>query len=108
MNIPHEAIEKAIEGGWKSDLYTDEQWEKIKHLFSVSGIPDMAVLALDSSFWQSLGKALGWEEPELELAGLMPTWMKLAKQFYHIILSQQDTQPFWEELLTPHEIKRDV
>lgn len=55
-----EAIEKAIEGGWKhpftglpafrapTEEWLKENWRKYAHIF------------LDPLFWQSLGKAMGW------------------------------------------------
>lgn len=45
--IPKEAIEKGIEGGWETYA---SYWQTI----------DWQVIALDPSFWQALGKALGW------------------------------------------------
>lgn len=52
-------IEKAIEGGWKSNLYTDEQWENVKEMYSSSGINDWQ---LDPLAWQAVGKVEGWRE----------------------------------------------
>lgn len=56
-----QAIEKAIEGGWKhpftglpafrapTEEWLKENWRKYAHIF------------LDPLFWQSLGKAMGWK-----------------------------------------------
>lgn len=51
-----ETISKAIEGGWL----------EVK---SAPGCYDLelAPLFLDPSFWQSLGKALGWDEDSIAL-----------------------------------------
>ncbi|KKN71723.1 hypothetical protein LCGC14_0417890 [marine sediment metagenome] len=51
-----QAIEKAIEGGWKP---------KVHRHYSLSQEKDYrdmweAYTLLDTSFWQSLGKAMGW------------------------------------------------
>ncbi len=58
--IPKEAIEKAIEGGWNT--YIANGWSPLEWC----GAPrfsgdELYFIALDPSFWQSLGKALGWK-----------------------------------------------
>lgn len=45
-----EAIAKAIEGGWDEKKWFEEHTHICSAIF------------LDSSFWQALGKALGWAE----------------------------------------------
>lgn len=52
-----DAISRAIQGGWKSNLYDAEQWEHVKSLYPTSGIQDWT---LDPAFWQALGKTEGW------------------------------------------------
>ncbi len=53
-----QAIEKSIEGGW------DNAWrdEENDHLFMDEMVDEVNVFLLDPSFWQSLGKAMGWIE----------------------------------------------
>lgn len=109
--IPKQAIEKAIEGGWKFRGYDFD----IK--FLVKKYPYH--IALDRSFWQALGKALGWGEKRYKqsvVATLIrggnhrahirmqrkPTpnrWKKEALRFYDLILTGGDTEKFWAELL---------
>ena len=54
-------IEKAIEGGWKN-------WERHfthKTNIALDGEDEFGIVAqiiLDPSFWQALGKSLGWEK----------------------------------------------
>jgi hypothetical protein len=120
MIIPKEAIEKAIEGGWKyngkkvrrvtlddptraPETFTveigDNELEYCKYMM-------WQAIALDPSFWQSLGKALGW--PEYEETGSWSydgneerdwTWRVRAHRFYDLILTGGDTDAFWKEIL---------
>lgn len=90
--IPKAAIEKAIEGGWnspKSGSLADMIWE---------------TTALDPTFWQALGKSLGWptgKEPDVSLFEWETKgWSGRAHQFFDLILTGQDTAAFWDELLT--------
>ena len=75
--IPHTAIERAIEGGWKptggykdfseeiairaSIIIDNSRWYFVvpNELRILMG--HLSDVALDPSFWQSLGKALGWD-----------------------------------------------
>jgi hypothetical protein len=79
MQIPREAVEKAIEGGWKPD---------VNDLFQSS--ERQTKIALDPSFWQALGKALGWGETEVYSWDGKPTltmyWRLKADRFYDLIL----------------------
>lgn len=84
--IPKAALEKAIEGGWKyksSDRYSRE--EAIAVLMTL-----WEGTALDSSFWQALGRALGWNEDDSIMQ---------ARHFCYLVLTGGDTGKFWDELL---------
>lgn len=94
--IPKYIIEKAIEGGWKfqrSDRVSDEEAIEITLL-------DWERIALDPSFWQSLGKSLGWVTHTMsgELPLREQDWYIEAKRFYNLILTGGDTEKFWNEL----------
>lgn len=131
MNIPKEAIEKAIAGGWKPKWdvfdfgkyhifyrYADEEFE-ITH----------EEIALDPSFWIALGKALGWEKKMVVRRGMvignfgwenpdknirfygeemgagmdyMNPWIYYAHRFYNLVLTGCDTKAFWADLLSTH------
>lgn len=99
--IPKEAIEKAVEGGWRGVITTKQTWENI---------------ALDPSFWQALGKALGWSDTRKSNYDFLgkphvreemqpsPDWTRNALRFYDLILTEGDTKAFWGELLSvPHK-----
>jgi hypothetical protein len=90
--IPKQAIEKAIEGGW---LEANQPWLQ-QHLMS-----DSYHIALDPSFWQALGKALGKENHMEALAHDwdVPWWRGQALNFYDLILTGDDTEKFWADLL---------
>lgn len=147
--IPAHIIEKAIEGGWKCQTLLEEEglgtprWDieapnilvvrRVRIGFGGDPSPvkfeiSLAEIALDPLFWQSLGKALGWNieihdgcctvcgEPMPEgetmfnfhgYSGNCPKpplksreWNKEAHRFYDLILTGGDTEKFWEELLT--------
>ena len=109
--IPQRAIELAIEGGWVQDYFIDE-----------CGLHDSDIL-LDPAFWQSLGKALGAEEPKwhckhynpkandpgergcasdfCEYAGWPGDWHTHWHRFIDA-LADGTTDQFWDDLL-PHE-----
>lgn len=98
--IPKEAIEKAIEGGWRSEylnchIITHSDWYITvgDSRFSCKGEPASTV-ALDPSFWQSLGKALGWSTMENHQQS-----RREALRYYYLILTRGDTKKFWDELL---------
>lgn len=91
MQIPKEVIKRAVAGGWQNQSNTPislvtghtEQWERV---------------ALDPTFWQALGKALGWEKLETNSAEWFE-WSENAHRFYDLNLQGQDTTAFWESLL---------
>lgn len=106
--IPELAITKAFEGGWRpyydrrhNDDYGSWEWQGI---------------ALDSDFWQALGKSLGWgtscwhyterglyevyRHPAVcGLSSARSQWQIQAQRFYDLILQGKDIAPFWQELL---------
>lgn len=100
MNIPKEAIEKAITGGWTPEGMDglNIQFRNKSINFYVSGFLDVKgtfifthqEIALDPTFWQALGKALRWH-PDFCFAA--------AHRFYDLILQSKDTDDFWQELL---------
>ena len=107
MTIPKEAIEKAIDGGWynyPSDFNLNDHYVE-KHDSS-------CMTALDPTFWQSLGKALGWPEEYAIRHKELPknsvenfrleidkNWQSHAIDFYDLILTNGDTEKFWSDLL---------
>lgn len=98
--IPILAIKKAIEGGYKvprilrtGDLIIDTQFMQQQ-------------LALDPTFWQALGTALGWKEEPREFDGpffgmkiFTQEWQLEALRFCELVLTSGDTTSFWEDLL---------
>lgn len=118
--IPKTAIELAIKGGY------DARWDNdVEIFFSVrrSGSePHLLktlteeVVALDPSFWQALGKELGWSDSfdnvyRGESMNSEGTWETrevhitekvanhYAHRFYDKILQGEDTTEFWNEIL---------
>jgi hypothetical protein len=106
--IPKNAIEEAIEGGWcknygngKNAFYfhCGVNWVRVK----VTGPDDIArqftyaEVALDPTFWQALGKSLGWKKERGRNTD--NAWIFYARDFYDLILQGKDTAEFWKELL---------
>lgn len=91
--IPKEAIEKAWKAGWQGqrDFSLSNEEETL----------NWQTIALDLSFWQSLGKTLGWNEHDGALThfGMEEGWRFHAIRFYDLILTEQDTKVFWDEVL---------
>lgn len=107
MHIPKEIIEKAIEGGWRPEncryptiksLQIDGVWFDVQNSSSPIFFA-YEVIVLDPTFWQSLGKSLGWEESEPTNPLGIPKWRNEAGIFYDLILTNQPTDIFWQELL---------
>lgn len=93
MNIPKEAIEKARLCGWRDGGWDDLDLPKQNN----------AEIALDKTFWQALGKCLGWDERMREWIAYgereMPEWNMHALDFAEHIYQGQSTDNFWKELL---------
>lgn len=116
MNIPKLAIKRAIEGGWRPYFEDSSAEDTVHFVLYDRERPSEKEIALDPSFWQSLGKALGWEkqcefceawfEPENPRhcwCDTKPFWIgghiKRARDFYDLILTGGDTDAYWKELL---------
>jgi hypothetical protein len=94
--IPKEVIEKAMEGGW---LERDRPISPMPPDVLQSMI-DWESTALDPKFWEGLGKALGQsgEDPEGR-----PRVFRRADDFFHLVVSGDDTGRFWKALLAHDE-----
>ncbi len=111
--IPKSAIEKAIEGGAK--ISPNWKYNKDGIYWSKNQYITWEEIALDPTFWQALGKALGWDFEELICKACgkdecgrgwhcgttqaKQTWINEARRFYDLILTGQPTDKFWEEIL---------
>lgn len=98
--IPNEALEKAIEGGWLGvDLPSSSMfvWSESRYGANYEHAGACAI-ALDPSFWQSLAKALEWQEWN-ENWGVDGKGYVHAMRFYDLILTGGDTDKFWRDLL---------
>lgn len=119
MNIPEQAIDKALEGGWRPKRV-------IVGNHNESGYRSEEIV-LDPDFWQGLGKALGWgsavacikcghywlfgtikcpvdgseklKDTKTGRDGYINVWHSYAMDFYDLILTGGDTEKFWDELL---------
>lgn len=107
--IPKEIIEKAIEGGWRPTYLA------LPHLHNIHCDYE---IALDRTFWIALGKVLGWsfqcedcgaKGSDLDefyctkcqkIVRLKGDWFVFAHRFYDLILTGQNTDEFWQSLLT--------
>lgn len=105
--IPKQVIKMAIKGGWLSPLKNEGKWSIIKTWRGTFMRPyqyddleiSLADLALDPLFWQSLGKALEWDDVEDE-STRTSYWHFNALKFFSLILTNGDTEKFWKDLIT--------
>jgi hypothetical protein len=97
MQIPREAIEKAIEGGWAT-----YKGEPIEFYFYDECRPKWQEIAFDPSFWQALGQTLNWYGLYSDVFGkdAIAAWQRKAHEFYALVLTSRNTEKFWEDLLT--------
>lgn len=135
MNIPKKIIEKAIEGGWSPDCNNPRwlhfmkdglAWRQFDNEMPLpfdTNLVHFATTVIDPTFWQALGKELGWNKRvckgcgseakpvEGEYHRICPTcnrgnedridgWQFRAHRFYNLLLTGGDTDAFWKELLT--------
>lgn len=118
MTIPKLAIEKAIEGGWQDGQALDSKrieitgmgYIRIYHWDSSEfNAYDWQEVALDPTFWQALGKALGWPKEvnypakEIYQFRCAATCDFHAHRFYDLVLTGGGTEAFWKELLETAE-----
>lgn len=89
--IPKQAALKAAEGGWRGFII--EPRERADTTLS-----NWRDIALDPTFWQALGKALGWQgkhHPQTDMLVLQAQVHTLVD----LILTEGDTEKFWSSLL---------
>lgn len=115
MKIPKEIIQKAIDAGW---LFHGDKplWDDMCDAWFVPDgdggyvVTSWADIAMMPSFWQALGKAEGWEEPEVYwrkattktsevFVYSTARWVNEAHTLYDLILTEQDTTDYWQSLL---------
>lgn len=87
MHIPKEIIGKAIAGGWKDTF--------LKQM----SVTSWQVAVLDPTFWQALGKALGWSTEWKHLTPFGYKYLDVAHEFLNHVLQGKPTDEFWQELL---------
>jgi hypothetical protein len=109
--IPNKAIEKAVEGGWEPSDNPIEDWAVAEKMIGREMLEARTIC--DLSFWQALGKVMGWPEKyewaeadskntgdEIEKEEL--AWKYNAHRFYELILTECDAKAYWDELLVPN------
>lgn len=105
-----EAIQKAIEGGWKPTGYGKFSDNAISYkVQAVMKIKYKERIFLDPLFWKALGKSLGWDELEdgrkWESAkfGFMPVCKYRWHCFIDHLADGKSAESFFEELLPPSQ-----
>lgn len=113
MTIPPKVIEMAVQGGWKdfrpaitSRYIDDTHLAQTMQDFLYADLYN-AQLIVDSTFWQALSKSCGWSNvatmgaPVKRDMGLgVPIWQGKAHRLLDLILTQQPTEKFWEEIIS--------
>lgn len=98
--IDKRAIEIALEHGWDDTNHafaTDGAVDTDFCMRVGSWCYDFRTVALDPTFWQSLGNALG--KPNRVSLQHLQWWLAAATSFYDLTLTGGDTQAFWDDLL---------
>lgn len=112
-----EAIQKAIEGGWKPNWYfshfSGDEVVFGDHTKDSENNPcyykDKHAILLDLLFWQCLGKALGWKRPITQYAfidendkttSFTARWQNEMHRFIDHIAEGKDVDEFFNNLLT--------
>lgn len=102
MIYTEQAIKKAIESGW-TPKQTDTEY--VMERLSIDTDIREGNLYTDPLFWQSLGKALGWDEVngkrwESEKFRFMPVWRHYWHSFIDHLALGWDAESFFKDLLT--------
>lgn len=89
--IPKQAIKKAIEGGWEPSEFRERAYWRTRrpirplNRHQLSASITLHEIALDPTFWQALGKALGWAAQN----SISPKWEQRGIQFCHLMLTDE-------------------
>lgn len=114
----NEAIKLAIEKGGYFERILKLAIDEGEYKFN--GLPGVSQITQAPLFWQSLGKALGWEELVCSDDGLMhpipseicrvgmyvgwiPKWHYMALEYFDLLLTGGNTEAFWKEILKSNE-----
>lgn len=111
IQIPKQAIEKAIEGGWQPQhpgtalrmVHENGFWLTDKVIGEHTYFIAKEKVALDPTFWRALAKASGWPKCVLRHyphTSACEKWRNWAIYFCDLILTGQPTEPFWTDLLS--------
>ena len=95
-----QAIQKAIEGGWdikKSFNVPDNAIPSVE--FAVLAEKMWQTVVCDPSFWQCLGKSLGWSIERLDATGKAVYAVSEWYDFIDHIADGKDVESFFKELL---------
>lgn len=97
MTIPPKVLEMAVQGGWKipRTFYSESRQKEAM---------------LNPIFWQALSKICGWSNYAVCNIHGQPCTLNCAQAFpferiyqahrlYDLILTDSDTEKFWEEIL---------
>ena len=86
-----EILQKAAQGGY----------DVKKGLTAINSIEKYSSVFLDPLFWQSLGKAMGWEQGEYGLTGLgdnlVPCWHGMMLRFIDHLAESKTIAEFFNQ-----------
>lgn len=100
--IPKQIIQQAISKGW------DGEWDNVlgpvKHMGHENAV-GWEIVSLDPSFWFSL---IGAVHTSSDGRRWPKTWLEEAQSFYGLILTGQNTDYFWKQVLERSTARTDV
>jgi hypothetical protein len=82
-----DAIQKSIEGGWKKgqELHSIQAkiwFKRDYHGLNLKRGVSFSEALLDPSFWVSLGKSLGWDDPNKATAGYITYYEATGEDYW--------------------------
>lgn len=98
-----QTIQKAIEGGYDNDaghylISANKYWVVWKDKNMADYTIATQVYWLDPFFWQSLGKAMGWETQFDEDKGFNHQWLHEWHRFIGHLAGGEDAESFFKKL----------
>lgn len=90
-----QAVEKAVEGGYSEPCFIGKNPEERARIIGDMVLPE---ILLDRNFWQSLGKAMGWEEFPSAYFETDNDWRTHWHRFIDHLAEGKDAEQFFSNL----------
>jgi len=92
------AIEKAIEGGW----LPHKAWKGIERKAIIKwcsqGEMHISFVVMQRSFWQALGKSMGWKDLNPQRGHYFGDWLNYQHCFIDHLAEKKSIESYFEQL----------